>query len=100
MGFVSRLTLAVHLIPVLGTYITMFGSTEGIWSVEQARKLNQIVCQHTDDDTRTLPFLNGAIKAWWIAEYSGWYMEDAAGSGLPNIDIDAGKKPAAKWFLR
>ncbi|KAI6091177.1 nucleoporin Nup186/Nup192/Nup205 [Hypoxylon rubiginosum] len=88
----------VHLIPVLGTYITMFGSTEGIWSVEQARKLNQIVCQHTDDDTRTLPFLNGAIKAWWIAEYSGWYMEDAAGSGLPNIDIDAEDKQRSKQF--
>lgn len=40
---------------------------------------------------RTLPFLNAAIKAWWVAEYSGWYMEDAAGSGLPGIDIDAGE---------
>ncbi|KAI1758752.1 nucleoporin Nup186/Nup192/Nup205 [Hypoxylon sp. FL1150] len=88
----------VHLIPVLGTYITIFGSTEGSGSVEQARKLDKLICQHTDDDTRTLPFLNAAIKAWWIAEYSGWYMEDAAGSGLPDIDIDEEDKQRSKQF--
>lgn len=69
----------------------MFGSTEGSGSVEQARKLNRFVCQQSDDDTRTVPFLNAAIRAWWIAEYSGWYMDDAAGSGLPNVDIDEGE---------
>ncbi|KAI1771337.1 nucleoporin Nup186/Nup192/Nup205 [Hypoxylon cercidicola] len=90
--------LLIHLIPVLGTYITIFGSTEGSGSVEQARQLNTIVCQQSDDNPRTLPFLNGAIRAWWIAEYSGWYMEDAAGSGLPNIDIDEEDKQRSKQF--
>ncbi|KAL7626804.1 hypothetical protein AAE478_003578 [Parahypoxylon ruwenzoriense] len=71
----------VHLIPILGTYITVFGSTEGSGNIEQARKLNALVCQQSDDDIRTMPFLNAAARAWWIAEYSGWYMEDAAGSG-------------------
>ncbi|KAI5863075.1 nucleoporin Nup186/Nup192/Nup205 [Durotheca rogersii] len=88
----------VHLVPVLGTYITIFGSTEGSGSVEQARKLDALVYQQLDDDVRTLPFLNATIRAWWIAEYSGWYMEDAAGSGLPNIDIDEEDKQRSKHF--
>lgn len=91
MPLLSKLTSTVHLFPVLGTYITLFGSTEGTGSVEQARQLNDIICQQSDDDTRQLPFLHAAIRAWWIAEYSGWYMEGAAGDGLPGVDLDAGK---------
>ncbi|KAI1074456.1 nucleoporin Nup186/Nup192/Nup205 [Whalleya microplaca] len=89
-------TSIAHLVPVLGTYITNFGSTEGSGSVEQARVLNDIVCQQSDNDTQLLPFLNAAVRAWWVAEYSGWYMEDAAGSSLPDIDIDEEDKQRAK----
>ncbi|KAI1212421.1 nucleoporin Nup186/Nup192/Nup205 [Annulohypoxylon truncatum] len=88
----------VHLVPVLGTYITIFGSTEGSGSVEQARKLNRIVCQQSEDEVRSLPFLSAAVRAWWIAEYSGWYMDDAAGSGLSGIDIDEEDKERSKQF--
>ncbi|KAI0382872.1 nucleoporin Nup186/Nup192/Nup205 [Hypomontagnella monticulosa] len=88
----------IHLIPVLGSYITAFGSTEGSGNVDQARKLNALICQQPEDETRNLPFLNAAVKAWWIAEYSGWYMEDAAGSGLTGIDIDEEDKQRSKQF--
>ncbi|KAI0876068.1 nucleoporin Nup186/Nup192/Nup205 [Hypoxylon argillaceum] len=88
----------VHLVPVLGTYITTFGSTEGSASVEQARKLNAIVCQQSETTTGTLPFLDAAIKSWWIAEYSGWYMEDAAGSVLANVDLDEEDIQRSKQF--
>ncbi|KAI1484096.1 nucleoporin Nup186/Nup192/Nup205 [Daldinia eschscholtzii] len=87
----------VHLIPILGSYITIFGSTEGSGNVDQARKLNRLVCQ-PEDDARPLPFLNAAVRAWWIAEYSGWYMEDAAGSGLPGVDIDEEDKQRSRQF--
>ncbi|KAI1376714.1 nucleoporin Nup186/Nup192/Nup205 [Hypoxylon crocopeplum] len=88
----------VHLVPVLGTFITIFGSTEGSGSVEQARKLNRLVCEQSEDDTRTLPFLNATVRAWWIVEYSGWYTEDAAGSALPGIDMDEEDKQRSKQF--
>ncbi|KAI0480572.1 nucleoporin Nup186/Nup192/Nup205 [Xylariaceae sp. FL0804] len=88
----------VHMIPVLGTYITIFGSTEGSASVEQARELNAFVCEQSDDHTRAAPFLDAALRAWWLAEYSGWYMEDAAGSGLPDIDIDKEDQQRSKQF--
>ncbi|RYP41467.1 hypothetical protein DL767_000972 [Monosporascus sp. MG133] len=89
----------VHLFPVLGTYITMFGSTEGTGSVEEARQLNEIICRQSDDDTRQLPYLNAAIRAWWIAEYSGWYVEGAAGDSLPGVDLDAEDQERSKQFF-
>ncbi|KAI1742195.1 nucleoporin Nup186/Nup192/Nup205 [Xylaria scruposa] len=87
----------VHLIPVLGAYITIFGSTEGNGSVEQARKLNTVVCQQPEGAI-ALPFLDAAMKSWWIAEYSGWYMEDAAGSGLANVDLDEEDMQRSRQF--
>ncbi|OTB06752.1 hypothetical protein M426DRAFT_318467 [Hypoxylon sp. CI-4A] len=86
-----------HLIPVLGTYITIFGSTEGSGNVEQARKLNRLICQ-PEGDGRHVQFIWAMVKAWWIAEYSGWYMEDAAGSGLAGIDIDEEDKERSRLF--
>ncbi|KAI0534656.1 nucleoporin Nup186/Nup192/Nup205 [Xylaria digitata] len=88
----------VHLVPVLGAYITTFGSTEGTGSIEQARKLNAIVCQQSESTTSTLPFIDAAVRCWWIAEYSGWYMEDAAGSGLTDIDLDKEDIQRSKQF--
>ncbi|KAI0907942.1 nucleoporin Nup186/Nup192/Nup205 [Ustulina deusta] len=88
----------VHLTPVLGAYITTFGSTEGSGSVEQARKLNAIICQQPEGTTGALPFLDAAVRCWWIAEYSGWYMEDAAGSGLTDIDLDKEDIQRSKQF--
>ncbi|KAI1437715.1 nucleoporin Nup186/Nup192/Nup205 [Xylaria sp. CBS 124048] len=89
----------VHLLPVLGTYITIFGSTEGHGSIEQARKLNTLICRQSESTARPLPFLDAAVKAWWIAEYSGWYMEDAAGSGLTSIDLDQEDIQRSKQFV-
>ncbi|KAI0014570.1 nucleoporin Nup186/Nup192/Nup205 [Xylariomycetidae sp. FL0641] len=91
--------LTVHHIPILGAYITMFGSTEGSGNVEQARKLNQVICQQSEDDSGLNPLINAFVKVWWIAEYSGWYMEDAAGSGLPDIDLDEEDKQRSKQFI-
>ncbi|KAI1369047.1 nucleoporin Nup186/Nup192/Nup205 [Xylaria arbuscula] len=88
----------VHLLPVLGAYITVFGSTEGSGSVEQARKLNAIICEQPEGTTGPLPFLDAAIRCWWIAEYSGWYMEDAAGSVLADIDLDKEDIQRSKQF--
>jgi len=69
----------------------MFGSTESNRTVEQSRKLNLVITQLFDSGTRTIPFLDAAIRAWWLAEYSGWYIQDAAGSGLRDVDIDKGR---------
>ncbi|KAI1860218.1 hypothetical protein JX265_010142 [Neoarthrinium moseri] len=88
----------VHMFPALGAFITVFGSTEGNGDLDQARSLNTAVCRQSEDDPRYVPFFHAAVRAWWIAEYSGWYMDDAAGSMLQNIDIDAEDLQRSKQF--
>ncbi|KAH7037690.1 nucleoporin Nup186/Nup192/Nup205 [Microdochium trichocladiopsis] len=87
----------VHQMPILGTFITVFGSTEGSGYVEQARKLNDVVCGPPDDAAR-LTYLGAAIRAWWVAEYSGWYLEDAPGSVLAGVNVDAEDRERSKIF--
>ncbi|KAI1313632.1 nucleoporin Nup186/Nup192/Nup205 [Xylaria venustula] len=88
----------VHLLPVVGAYIAAFGSTEGGADVTQARKLNTIVCHQSESTTPPLPFLDAAVRCWWIAEYSGWYMEDAAGTTLATVDLDKEDMQRSKQF--
>ncbi|KAH8674111.1 nucleoporin Nup186/Nup192/Nup205 [Xylariales sp. PMI_506] len=88
----------VHIFPALGAFISLFGSTEGNGDLDCARKLNNTVCQQSDNDSRFVPFLHAAVRAWWLAEYTGWYMDDAAGSMLQGIDIDAEDRQRSKQF--
>ncbi|KAI0396873.1 nucleoporin Nup186/Nup192/Nup205 [Xylariaceae sp. FL0594] len=88
----------VHRLPVVGTYITMFGSTESNRTVAQSRKLNKVISDLFENGNRTIPFLDAAIRAWWLAEYSGWYVQDAAGSGLPDVDLDREDMERSKQF--
>ncbi len=80
----------MHFFPVFGVYIRVYGSTEGVGDLTQARNLNQIVCKQSDDDNWQLQLLHATIQVWWIAEYSGWYVEDQPGFSLEGIDVDEG----------
>ncbi|CAK7199067.1 hypothetical protein SEUCBS139899_001735 [Sporothrix eucalyptigena] len=80
-------TLLVHLFPTLALYIRLFGSPDGVSDLPQARKLNDVVSKREDDGVWQIPSLRAAICAWWIAEYSGWYMDDLD-IPLDHIDVD------------
>ncbi|KAK4216076.1 nucleoporin Nup186/Nup192/Nup205 [Rhypophila decipiens] len=89
--------LLVHCFPVLGEYITVFGSTEGNRDIQQARRLNERICSRSDDSTWLLANLGAAVRAWWIAEYSGCYVDDAV--DLPGVDLDKEDEQRTKQFL-
>ncbi|KAB5557905.1 nucleoporin Nup186/Nup192/Nup205 [Coniochaeta sp. 2T2.1] len=89
--------LLVHLFPALGAFINEFGSTEGVGDLRQARQLNDIVCKQ--DDTWPLSFLGATVRAWWIAEYSGWYLDDPVDAEAEGIDLDAEDEQRSKQFL-
>lgn len=67
--------LLAHFFPVIGTYITVFGSTEGNGDLHQAREFHTTICRQSDDYVWVLPYLQAAVRAWWIIEYSGWFIE-------------------------
>lgn len=84
--------LLVHLFPVIGTYIAVFGSTEGNGDLGQARQFYQMISKG-DDETWTLPYLHAAVRAWWVAEYSGLFVEVADG-----VDTAEDEKNRLKQF--
>jgi nuclear pore complex protein Nup205 len=88
----------VHLFPVLAAYLTAFGSTEGVSDLQQARQLNQVICKPSDQDSWTLPYLGAAVQAWWIAEYSGWYLDDSS-YDFRGINLDEEDDERNKQFM-
>ena len=91
--------LLVHMFPVLGTYITVFGSSEGIGDLQVSRDLNGMICKQSEDDTWAMPSLRAAVRAWWIAEYSGWYLDRTPAYSIPNVDLDKEDEDRTKQFL-
>ncbi|KAK4238936.1 nucleoporin Nup186/Nup192/Nup205 [Achaetomium macrosporum] len=88
----------VHLFPVLAAYITVFASPEGVSDLQQARQLNRVVCKPDDDDSWALPNLRAAVRAWWIAEHSGWYLDDTT-YDLQGINLDEEDDERNKQFM-
>jgi nuclear pore complex protein Nup205 len=55
-----------------------------------ARTLNDSYFTQSDQDPWLLPYLQAAFRAWWLAEYSGWYGENADGT-IPDNQLEDGK---------
>ncbi|UZP41372.1 hypothetical protein NXS19_009188 [Fusarium pseudograminearum] len=67
--------LLVHLVPSIGAYISVFGSAEGGYDLIKARELHGKLFP-TDSSPWPLSQLQAAFRAWWLAEYSGFYVDD------------------------
>ncbi len=76
---------------MVGAYIRTYGSPEGIGDIALARELNKIVCKPFDSEIWVMQFLHAAIVAWWIAEYTGWYVDELAGASVEEFDLDEGE---------
>ncbi|CAK7213139.1 hypothetical protein SCUCBS95973_001699 [Sporothrix curviconia] len=90
-------TLLLHFFPTLALYIRLFGSPDGVSDLSQARRLSDVVSKREDDGVWQIPALRAAICAWWIAEYSGWYMDDLD-IPLDHIDVDKEDEERADMF--
>ncbi|PHH59733.1 hypothetical protein CDD81_2627 [Ophiocordyceps australis] len=92
--------LLIHLIPAIGAYISVFGSTEGACDLIQARELNSKLLPPADDSTWPLPHVHAAFRVWWLAEYSGFYRDDPPEDALPpNTDLDQEDRERTKQFM-
>ncbi|TDZ18539.1 Nucleoporin NUP192 [Colletotrichum orbiculare MAFF 240422] len=88
--------LLAHYFPALGAYITLYGSTEGASNLTLARELHPLI---TDESPWRLIYLQAAVKAWWLSEYSGWYLDDSLLGGLEGVDLDQEDRQRSKQFL-
>ncbi|KAK3990244.1 nucleoporin Nup186/Nup192/Nup205 [Cladorrhinum sp. PSN332] len=87
----------VHFFPVTAAYITVFGSTDGMQDLQQARQLNAIICKPGDNETWAIQYLGAAFRAWWIAEYTGFYQDETQ-FDFRGIDLDREFDERAKMF--
>ncbi|GAB0133322.1 hypothetical protein EsDP_00001734 [Epichloe bromicola] len=107
MDFVSTLkkvdkydNLLAHLIPAMGAYIFLFGSEEGGYDLIKVRGLHNKLFPASDDSTWPLPHLHAAFRAWWLAEYSGFYLDDPPEAAIPpGTDLDEEDRQRSKQFL-
>jgi nuclear pore complex protein Nup205 len=80
--------LSVHYFPPLAAFISRFGGVDG--NLTDARALNEKVFQQDDEKPWALPYVHAAFRAWWLAEYSGWYGENHD-NALPDNQTQSGR---------
>lgn len=64
----------VHFFPTITSYISHFLS--GGRRLSDAKALNDKILSQSEQKPWTLAYVHAAIRAWWLAEYSGWQIEN------------------------
>lgn len=58
----------------------------------KVRELNTKLFPLTGEATWPLPHLQAGVRAWWLAEYSGFYLDDPPEAAIPaGTDLDEGE---------
>ncbi|KAG0648998.1 Nuclear pore [Hyphodiscus hymeniophilus] len=65
--------LLLHYIPTLTGYISHFLSPGR--RLSDARALNDRILSQSEQRPWTLTYVHAAIRAWWLADFSGWLSE-------------------------
>lgn len=82
----------LHLMPSVGAFISAFGSTEGGCDLVQVRRHDQELFPSQAESTWPIFQMQAAIRSWWLAEYSGFYLDDPPEAAIPpNTDLDEGR---------
>jgi len=81
--------LAVHYVPVIIAFTSQYGSPEGSGTLRDARMLNTRILDSKDNAAWKLRNFHAATITWWLAEYSGWYLEQPTGSPVQGVNFEA-----------
>ena len=92
--------LAVHYVPPILAFISQYGSPEGGGSLQEARSLHTKIMENRELKPWPLRNLQAAISCWWIAEYSGWYLDQPVGSPVQRADPEAEAQERSDSFIR
>ena len=93
-------SLALHYIPPIIALISQHGSPDGTSTFRDARVLHQKIVNITDSTVWSLRNLQAATVTWWLAEYSGWFLEAPVGSPMQGMDIEAEADGRSKAFFQ
>ncbi|RDW88663.1 hypothetical protein BP6252_00695 [Coleophoma cylindrospora] len=90
--------LLLHYFPAIAANISRFGAPEGGGTIEEARRLNEKFFPSPETKSWALPYVHAAFRAWWLAEYSGWYSENYGGPAIAGAKLDEEAKLRSKQF--
>jgi len=91
--------ILLHYIPCLISSFWQYGSPEGSVSLAEARSIHNKIEAGKDSDPWMLRSFQAAAIAWWLAEYSGWYVDAPVGSPLQDVDLDAEAAARSNLFF-
>lgn len=91
--------ILVHYIPICGSLINHLASLEGSCTLREARSLHQTLAKGKDGEGWALRSLHAAVLAWWLAEYSGRYVDNPIGSPLRGVDLEAEAEERSDLFM-
>ncbi|SLM38825.1 Nucleoporin Nup186/Nup192/Nup205 [Lasallia pustulata] len=92
--------LVVHYVPPILAFVSQYGSPEGGGGLQEARSLHTKIMENRELRPWPLRNLQAAMTCWWIAEYSGWYLDQPAGSPVQRTDPEAEARERSESFIR
>ncbi|KAF2138835.1 uncharacterized protein K452DRAFT_320940 [Aplosporella prunicola CBS 121167] len=86
----------IHYVPMVTSSINQLVSSERSSSLEDARSLHQTVVAGKEGEAWKLRNFHAAVMTWWLAEYSGRYIDPQPQEG---VDLEAEAERRSQLFL-
>lgn len=93
-------SLALHYVPVFIALASQYGSPDGSSSFREAKMINQRIVDDKDSRPWPLRNLQAAAISWWLAEYSGWFLEAIPGSPMQGMNLESEAQNRSKTFFQ
>ncbi|KAH7067601.1 nucleoporin Nup186/Nup192/Nup205 [Paraphoma chrysanthemicola] len=92
--------ITIHYVPML-LRLTSWAAAESNVVLKDARKLHDTLMAGRDSDNWALRNLHAATLTWWLAEYSGRYVDpNTQDPAMQNINFDAEATSRSDAFLK
>ncbi|KAF1847136.1 uncharacterized protein K460DRAFT_280943 [Cucurbitaria berberidis CBS 394.84] len=92
--------ITVHYIPML-IRLTSWAASETNVTLKDARALHDSLMAGRENDNWTLRNLHSSLLTWWLAEYSGRYVDpNTQDPAMQNIDFDGEATTRSDIFLK
>ena len=92
--------ITIHYVPML-LRLTSWAAAETNVMIKDARKLHEQLMAGRESDNWALRNLHAAVLAWWLAEYSGRYVDpNTQDPAMQNINFDAEATERSDVFIK
>ncbi|CAE7020686.1 nuclear pore complex subunit [Pyrenophora teres f. teres] len=93
--------ITIHYVPILLRLTSWVASETNNVTLREARALHDSLMAERESDSWALRNLHSATLAWWLAEYSGRYMDpNTQDAALQNINFEDEANARSDIFLK